>query len=71
MLEISWTNCIQAYLFDNNDRFFVGWKLSEGWILCTVSWCICMLSAALICASAYFLEPEGGYEIIPSERYQG
>ncbi|KIN06413.1 hypothetical protein OIDMADRAFT_17303 [Oidiodendron maius Zn] len=62
---------IVAYLFDNDDRFFVGWKLSESWILCTVSWSVCMLSAAGICVSAYFLAPEGGYEIIPSERHEG
>lgn len=67
----SLANSTQAYLFDNDDRFFVGWKLSESWILCTVSWCVCMLSAGLICASAYFLAPEGGYEIIPSERHLG
>jgi hypothetical protein len=61
-------NFMQAYLFDNNDRFFVGWKLSESWILCTVSWCVSILSAVLISASAFVLSPEGGYEIIPSER---
>ncbi|KAF7125613.1 hypothetical protein CNMCM5793_001852 [Aspergillus hiratsukae] len=30
---------IVAYLFDNEDRFFVGWRLGESWIYCTVSWC--------------------------------
>ncbi|KAF7183629.1 hypothetical protein CNMCM7691_003908 [Aspergillus felis] len=31
---------IVAYLFDNEDRFFVGWRLGDSWIYCTVSWCI-------------------------------
>ncbi|KAH2006156.1 hypothetical protein KXV52_000676 [Aspergillus fumigatus] len=30
---------IVAYLYDNEDRFFVGWRLGESWIYCTVSWC--------------------------------
>jgi len=60
---------IVAYLFDNDDRFFVGWKLDDSWILCTVSWCIALVSAALLSLSAFVLDTEGGYELIPSERY--
>ncbi|PBP18916.1 hypothetical protein BUE80_DR010368 [Diplocarpon rosae] len=59
---------IVAYLFDNDDRFFIGWKLDKSWILCTVSWSIAVLSAALISFSAFVFPSEGGYELIPSER---
>jgi len=60
---------IVAYLFDNDDRFFVGWKLDKSWILCTVSWSIAVFSAAFISLSAFVFPSEGGYELIPSERY--
>ncbi|KAH7407601.1 hypothetical protein BKA64DRAFT_424484 [Cadophora sp. MPI-SDFR-AT-0126] len=60
---------IVAFLFDNDDRFFVGWKLDKSWILCTVSWSIAVVSAALISLSAFVFPSEGGYELIPSERY--
>ena len=60
---------VQAYLYDNDDRFFVGWKLDKAWILCTVSWCIAVISAAFLSLSAYAFSPEGGYELIPSERH--
>ncbi|KUJ15730.1 uncharacterized protein LY89DRAFT_618302 [Mollisia scopiformis] len=62
---------IVAYLFDNDDRFFVGWKLDKSWILCTVSWSIAIISAALISLSAFVFPAEDGYELIPSERYYG
>ncbi|RDW91140.1 hypothetical protein BP5796_02305 [Coleophoma crateriformis] len=60
-----------AYLFDNDDRFFVGWKLDKSWILCTISWSIAIISAALISLSAFVFPPEDGYELIPSERHGG
>ncbi|KAL2218437.1 hypothetical protein M432DRAFT_369019 [Thermoascus aurantiacus ATCC 26904] len=56
---------IVAYLYDNDDRFFVGWKLDESWILCTVSWCISVFCAAAVVAAARVLPSEGGYELIP------
>jgi len=62
---------IVAYLFDNDDRFFVGWKLDTGFVLCTVSWSIAALSAGFIAISAYVFPSEGGYELIPSERHGG
>ncbi|KAF8865060.1 hypothetical protein BDZ45DRAFT_796874 [Acephala macrosclerotiorum] len=62
---------IVAYLFDNDDRFFVGWQLDKSWILCTVSWSIAIVSAALISLSAFVIPSEGDYELIPSERYGG
>ncbi|CZR60462.1 uncharacterized protein PAC_10358 [Phialocephala subalpina] len=62
---------IVAYLFDNDDRFFIGWTLDKSWILCTVSWSIAIVSAALISLSAFVIPSEGDYELIPSERYGG
>ncbi|KAI9887179.1 MAG: hypothetical protein M1823_001006 [Watsoniomyces obsoletus] len=66
------TGCVQctamaivAFLFDNDDRFFVGWKLDTSWIFCTVSWSILVVSGAAIVASAWLLSSEGGYELIP------
>jgi len=62
---------IVAYLFDYDDQFSVGWKLDKSWVLCTISWSIAMLSAGFITLSAYIFPSEGGYELIPSERYGG
>ncbi|TAQ89394.1 hypothetical protein B7494_g2285 [Chlorociboria aeruginascens] len=56
---------IVAYLYDNDDRFFVGWRLDKAWILCTVSWSVALLSAGFISASAFIFPSEGGYELIP------
>ncbi|OJJ48739.1 hypothetical protein ASPZODRAFT_130856, partial [Penicilliopsis zonata CBS 506.65] len=56
---------IVAYLYDNEHRFFVGWKLGESWIYCTVSWCTGLLCTAAIIAAGRTLPSEGGYELIP------
>ncbi|CDM32122.1 hypothetical protein DTO013E5_3658 [Penicillium roqueforti] len=56
---------IVAYLFDNEDRFFIGWKLDQSWILCTVSWCLSVLCAGAVIVSGKVLPSEGGYELIP------
>ncbi|MCJ1338980.1 hypothetical protein MMC09_004269 [Bachmanniomyces sp. S44760] len=65
------TGCIQcagmaliAYLYDNDDRFFPGWKLDTSWILCTVSWCTIVISATGVAFTKFYLPPEGGYELI-------
>ncbi|KAG9241887.1 hypothetical protein BJ878DRAFT_427101 [Calycina marina] len=58
-----------AYLYDNDDRFFIGWELGNAWILCTISWSIAILSSVFLSLSAYVFPSEGGYELIPSERY--
>ena len=63
----AWTDSTQAYLYDNDDRFFPGWKLDDSWIFCTISWSVMVLTAAFISASAYLVAPEGGYELIPGE----
>lgn len=56
---------LQAYLFDNEDRFFVGWKLGESWIYCTVSVCVSLFCAGVLMLAAQTLPSEGGYELIP------
>ena len=58
---------IQAYLYENDDRFFPGWKLDTSWFLCTASWTIQVLVAAGVIASALLLPHEGGYELIPND----
>lgn len=62
---------IVAYLYDHDEQFFPGWRLDKGWIFCTVSWCISIVSAGCIAISAFAFSPEDGYELIPSERYGG
>ncbi|KAE8152283.1 hypothetical protein BDV25DRAFT_151428 [Aspergillus avenaceus] len=56
---------IVAYLNDNEPRFFVGWKLDESWIYCTVSWCVSLFCAVALIFSVRVLPSEGGYELIP------
>ncbi|CAG7963261.1 unnamed protein product [Penicillium salamii] len=56
---------IVAYLFDNEDRFFVGWQLDQSWVFCTVSWCISLFCAGAVILAAKVLPSEGGYELIP------
>lgn len=56
---------MQAYLYDNDNRFFVGWELDKSWILCTVSWIVLLADATGIVSAAFFLQPEDDYEPIP------
>jgi len=53
-----------AYLYDWDDRFFVGWKLDISWILTTVSWCVALVLSVCLALSAMLLPPEEGYELI-------
>lgn len=53
-----------AYLYDLDERFFVGWRLDAGWVLTTVSWVLEVMVAAGLAVSAVVLLPEGGYELI-------
>jgi len=57
---------IIAYVYDNDDRFFPGWRLDASFGMCTASWCIMMLTASGLIASAFLLPEEAGYELIPS-----
>jgi hypothetical protein len=54
----------QAYLYDHDERFIIGWKLDVSWILCTVSWSLLALTATGIGAATYVLPSEGGYELV-------
>jgi hypothetical protein len=56
---------MQAYLYDNEDRFFAGWRLGESWVYCTVSWCVSVVCAGLLIVGAHTLPSEAGYELIP------
>lgn len=56
---------LQTYLFDNEDRFFVGWQLDQSWVFCTVSWCLSLFCAGAVVLAAKVLPSEGGYELIP------
>ncbi|KMQ42491.1 hypothetical protein HL42_6832 [Trichophyton rubrum] len=53
-----------SYLFDNDDRFYPGWKLDDSWILCTVSMCLMVVNAVAMYTIARVLPNEGGYELI-------
>ncbi|KAL4808774.1 hypothetical protein BDV18DRAFT_157712 [Aspergillus unguis] len=56
---------IVAYLVDNEERFFIGWRLDMSWIFCTVSWCVSLVTAGALIFAAHTLPSEGGYELIP------
>jgi len=56
---------MQAYLFDNDQRFFPGFQLDTSWILCTTSWSFMIICAVCISVAALVLPSEGGYELIP------
>lgn len=56
---------IVAYLYDNDDKFFVpGWHLDTSWILATVSAGLSVLCAAGLATSAFLLPQERGYEFL-------
>lgn len=58
----------QAFLFDHDNRFFVGWKLDRSWILCTVSWIVLLVDMVGIVVAAKMLPAEDDYEPIPDRR---
>jgi len=55
---------IVSYLFDNDVRFFAGWRLDVSWILCTVSWSVGVILAGFLTISGVNTPNEGGYEAI-------
>ncbi|KAG9707204.1 hypothetical protein KCU73_g17670, partial [Aureobasidium melanogenum] len=59
---------IVAFLFDHDNRFFVGWKLDRSWILCTVSWIVLLVDMIGITVAAKMLPAEDDYEPIPDRR---
>ena len=58
-------NICQAYLYDHDNRFFVGWEFDKSWVLCTVSWTVLIIDAAGVMGAALFLPKEDDYELIP------
>jgi len=54
-----------AYLYDNDNRFFVGWELDKSWVLCTVSWTVLLIDAAGVVGARFLLPKEDDYELIP------
>ena len=59
----------KAYLYENEDRFFPGWKLDSSWVNCTISWSVMIILAGSICVAAIWLPSEGGYELIQGDNY--
>jgi len=59
---------IVAYELDYDERFFPGWELGRSWVLCTVSLAVVLGTAVGAGVGSYLMRPEGGYELIPSER---
>ncbi|KAH8145543.1 uncharacterized protein LAJ45_10513 [Morchella importuna] len=57
------TSLVQ-YLYDYDDRFFVGWSLGISWVLATVSWVITVILAGIVVVGGWYLPPEGGYEFL-------
>ncbi|EEQ91468.2 uncharacterized protein BDCG_06588 [Blastomyces dermatitidis ER-3] len=56
-----------SYLNDNDDHFYLGFRLDDSFIMCTVSWCLALLAAATIIFAARVLPSEGGYELIAEQ----
>lgn len=56
---------LQAFLYDHDSRFFVGWELDKSWILCTVSWSVLLLDLVGVVGAALFMPSEDDYEPIP------
>jgi hypothetical protein len=53
-----------AYLYDWDDRFFVGWRLDISWIFTTVSWSVVFILSMGLALSGLLLPPENGYLLL-------
>ena len=62
---VSDPNFLKAYLYDHDNRFFVGWELDKSWVLCTVSWTVLLFDGLGVGCAALFLPKEDDYELIP------
>ncbi len=58
----------KAYLYDHDNRFFIGWELDKSWVLCTVSGIVLFIDAVGVICAALFLPKEDDYELIPEPR---
>ncbi|KAK6507206.1 hypothetical protein TWF481_005656 [Arthrobotrys musiformis] len=56
-----------SYVYENDERFFVGWRLDVCWVLCTFSWGVILVVTGLVGLVGWVLPEEGragegGYE---------
>lgn len=51
-----------SYVYENDEKFFIGWKLDVSWMLCTFSWSISLIIAGSIALVGWLLPSEDGYE---------
>lgn len=55
---------IIAYLFNTSATFYVGTRYNVSFIVCTISWCISIFLAAVLCLVAVLSPPEYAYQPI-------
>lgn len=55
---------VVAYLYNHNERFFVGWNLGPSWAMATASWAVQTVIAGVVVVTALLMAPEGDYELI-------
>ncbi|KAK6514308.1 hypothetical protein TWF506_008704 [Arthrobotrys conoides] len=56
---------IVSYVYENDERFFVGWRLDVCWVLCVVSWGVGGVVTGIVGLVGWVLPEEGregGYE---------
>jgi hypothetical protein len=53
-----------AYLYDYDDRFFVGWTLDLSWVMTVVSWSVMVVLAGFVSMAGWLMPPEDGYEFL-------
>jgi len=58
---------IMEWLFENDARFFPGWRLDKSFVLCAVSAAVQVVVAGGVAAAVLGLGEEGGYELIPEQ----
>ncbi|KAK6339251.1 hypothetical protein TWF718_008673 [Orbilia javanica] len=55
-----------SYVYENDERFFVGWRLDVCWVLCVVAWGVGLVVAGLVALVGWVLPEENverrGYE---------
>jgi len=68
ILVCAMTQCtamaLVAYLYDYDDRFFVGWTLDLSWAMAVVSWSVMLVLAGFVSMAGFLMPPEDGYEFL-------
>ncbi|KAF3212767.1 hypothetical protein TWF679_005655 [Orbilia oligospora] len=49
-----------SYVYENDERFFVGWRLDVCWVLCMVSWGVGLVVTGLVGLVGWVLPEDGG-----------